>query len=91
MGTSDVFKVFKIARAVGECNLKSFQNITSDHKSQNARAVHAMFCILYPQQNNPVTLLCRLQVHFKETFNGFQQMLAITITATDKLSQKLFS
>ena len=34
MDTSDVLKVFKIARAVGECNLKNFQNITSDHKSR---------------------------------------------------------
>ena len=40
-------KVFKIARAVGECNLKNFQNITSDHKSRNARAVHAIFCLFY--------------------------------------------
>ena len=33
MGTSDVLKVFKIAQAVGKCNMKSFENITSDHKS----------------------------------------------------------
>ena len=59
MGTSDVLKVFKIARAVGECNLKNFQSITSDHKSRNARAVHAIFCLLYSQQNHPVTLLCK--------------------------------
>ena len=58
-GTSDVLKVFKIARAVGECNLKNFQNITSDHKSRNARAVHAIFCLLYSQQNHSVTLLCK--------------------------------
>ena len=46
MGTSDVLKVFKIARAVGECNLKNFQNITSDHKSRNARAVHFDFLFI---------------------------------------------
>ena len=40
---SDVLKVSKIAQAVGVCSLKSFQNITSDHKSQNSRAVHAIF------------------------------------------------
>ena len=54
MGTSDVLNVFKIARAVGECNLKIFQNITSDHKSRNAKAFHAIFCLLYAQQNHPV-------------------------------------
>ena len=65
MGTSDVLEVFKIARAVGECNLKIFQNITSDHKSRNSQAVYAIFCLLYPQQNHSVTLLETL-------FNGFQ-------------------
>ena len=34
--TSDVLKITKIPRAVGECNLKGYQNITSDHKSRNA-------------------------------------------------------
>ena len=48
MGTSDVLKVFKIARAISECNLKSFQNFTSDHKSRNARAVRAIFRLLFP-------------------------------------------
>ena len=57
MGTSDVLKVLKIARAVGECNLKNFQNITSGHKSRNARAVHVIFCLLYSQQNHSVSLL----------------------------------
>ena len=64
-----VLKVFKIARAVGECNLKNFQNITSDHKSRNARAVHAIFCLLYSQQNHSVTLLCTV---LETLFNGFQ-------------------
>ena len=54
MGMSDVLKVFKIARAIGEYNLKNFQNITSVHKSQNARAVHAIFCLLYSQQNHSI-------------------------------------
>ena len=43
MGMSDVLKVFKIALAVGECNLNNFQNIMSDHKSRNPRAVHVIF------------------------------------------------
>ena len=76
---SDVLKVFKIARAVSECNLKSFQNITSDHKSRNARAVHASFCLLYPQQNHYVTLLCRLQAHIQETFPMVSKMLVCFI------------
>ena len=46
MGKGDVLKVFKIARSVGECNLKRFQNITNDHKSRNARAVHAIFLFI---------------------------------------------
>ena len=41
-----VLKVFKIARTVGSGNLKNFQNITSDHKSRNARAVHAIFLFI---------------------------------------------
>ena len=57
MGTSDVLKVFKIARAVGECNFKIFKNITSGHKSRIARAVHAILCLLYSQQNHSVSLL----------------------------------
>ena len=38
MDTSDVLKVLKIARVVGECNFENSQNITSAHKSRNARA-----------------------------------------------------
>ena len=75
MGTSDVLKVFKIAQAIRECNLKNFQNITSDHKSRNARAVHVIFCLLYPQQNHSVMLLFMPWVHItvpEKLFNGFQ-------------------
>ena len=57
MGTIDILKVLKIARAVGECNLKHIQSIMSGHKSPNAQAVHAISCLLYPQQNHTVTLL----------------------------------
>ena len=71
MGTSDVLKVFKIARAVGECNLKTFKTSqVHNHKSQNARAVHAIFCLLYSQQNHSVTLVCKPWVH--STWNTFQ-------------------
>ena len=56
MGTSDILKV-------GKCNSKSFQNITSDYKSQNAQAIHVIFCLLYPQQNHSVMLLFMPLVH----------------------------
>ena len=46
----------QLTRATGETT-QNFQNM-SDHKSRNARAVHAIFCLLYPQQNHSVTLLC---------------------------------
>ena len=39
MGTSDVFKVLKIARVVRRrVQFENFKNITSGHKSRNARA-----------------------------------------------------
>ena len=37
MGTSDVLQVLKIARAVGRVQFENSQNITSAHKSRNAR------------------------------------------------------
>ena len=38
------FKVLKIARAAGECNLRTLiKNITSDHISRNARAMIPFF------------------------------------------------
>ena len=43
MGTSDVLKVLKIARAKGE----NFQNITRAHKSRNARVEVYMIFIYY--------------------------------------------
>ena len=70
MGTSDVLNVFKIARTVGECNLKSFQNITSDHKSRNTRAVLAISCLLYSRQNHSVTLHFQaLGAHYLKHFS----------------------
>ena len=98
MGTSDVLKAFKIARAVGECNLKNFQNITSDHKSRNARAVHAIFCFLYSQQNHSVNwaTLQALGAQYLKHFSMVSKMpacfvwTAITITARDEPSLKLF-
>ena len=73
MGTCDVLKVFKIARAVGDCNLKSFQNITSDHKSRNSREVDPIFCLFYPQQNHSVALLCK-----PKSFQRFPKCLHVS-------------
>ena len=67
MGTSVVLKVFKIARAIGECNLESFQNITRANKSRNAEQFMRFF-LLYSQQNYSLRLRCTLQT----LFNGFQ-------------------
>ena len=53
------------------CNLKTLQNISSDHKLQNARAVHAIFCLLYSQQYLFLKLLCMSIGHI--TRNAFQR------------------
>ena len=64
MGTSDVLKVFKITRAISECNLKSFQNIKSYHKSRKFMHEQFMqFFLLYPQQNH--VSLHALGAHYK--------------------------
>ena len=55
------------------CNLKNFQNITSDHKSRNVRAVHVMFCLLYSQQNhlNHFSMVSRmLTFYLKRSYNN---------------------
>ena len=45
--TSDVLKVLKIniVRALRRVLFENFQNITSDHESRNAWAVHIIFCL----------------------------------------------
>ena len=50
MGTSDVLKVLKIARAVGECNLGTFKTsrVTINHEMHEQ--VHTIFYLLYSQQ-----------------------------------------
>ena len=64
MGTSDVLKVLKIARAVhvGECNLRTFKTsrVTINHEQ-----VHTIFYLLYSQQNYPNALLCTQYVLHK--------------------------
>ena len=47
MGTSDVLKVLKIARAVGECNLRTFKTsrVTINHEMHEQ--VHTIFYLLY--------------------------------------------
>ena len=58
MGTSDVLKVLKIARAVGECNLRTFKTsqVTINHEMHEQ--VHTVFYLLYSQQNYSNALLC---------------------------------
>ena len=58
MGTNDVLKVLKIARAVGECNLRTLKTsrVTINHEMHEQ--VHTIFYLLYSQQNNSNTLLC---------------------------------
>jgi len=50
--------------------LKTFHNITSDHKLRNVRAVHAIFCLLHSQQNRFLKLLFMSIGHI--TRNAFQ-------------------
>ena len=78
MGMSDVLKVFVIARAVGENNLKTFQNITHTHKSRNVRAVHAINCLLYSQQNRFLMLLFTYIKHItRSAFQRFGKCLSV--------------
>ena len=58
MGTSDVLKVLKIARAVGECNLRTFKTsrVTINHEMHEQ--VHTIFYLLYSRQNYSIALLC---------------------------------
>ena len=51
MGTSDVLKVLKIARAVGECNLRTFKTsrVTINHEMHEQ--VHTIFYLLNSRQN----------------------------------------
>ena len=71
MGTSDVLKVLKIARAVGEYNLRTFKTswVTINHEMHEQ--VHTIFYLLYSQQNYSNALLCTRYVLHKR-FNGLQ-------------------
>ena len=72
MGTSDVLKVLKIARAVGECNLRTFKTsrVTINHEMHEQ--VHTIFYLLYSQQNySNVRYFVRVTYYIKR-FNGFQ-------------------
>ena len=69
MGTSDVLKVLKIARAVGECNLRTFKTsrVTINHEMHEQ--VHTIFNLLYSQQNQSNALLCTHYVLHKKRFS----------------------
>ena len=80
MGTSDVLKVFKIPRAIGECNLKNFQNITSGHKSRNAGAVLAIFLfIIFSTKSLRNATLPALGAHYLKHFSMVSKMLVCFI------------
>ena len=70
MGTSDVLKVLKIARAVGECNLRTFKTsrVTINHEMHEQ--VHTIFYLLYSQQNYSHALLCKRYV-LQQTLQWF--------------------
>ena len=65
MGTSDVLKVLKIARTVGECNLRTFKTsrVTINHEMHEQ--VHTIVSLLYSQQNYSNALLCTRYVLHK--------------------------
>ena len=67
MGTSDVLKVLKIARAVGECNLRTFKTsrVTINHGMYEQ--VHTIFYLLFTQTRYFVRV-----THYLKRFNGFQ-------------------
>ena len=67
MGTSDVFRVFKIARAVEEGNSRTFKTFLV--------TINNVFCIYYVhyRQNysNPIKYFARFTYYIKH-FYGFQ-------------------
>ena len=72
MGTSDVLKVLKIARTVGECNLGTFKTsrVTINHEMHEQ--VHTIFYLLYSQQNcsNAAYILSSCSCSYSSSF-GF--------------------
>ena len=58
MGTSDVLKVLKVPRAVGECNLKTFKTSLMPINHEMHEQVHTIFYLLYSQQKYSNVLLC---------------------------------
>ena len=61
----DVLKVLKIARAIGECNLRTFETsrVTINHEMHEQ--VHTNFYLLYSQQNYSNMLLCARYILLK--------------------------
>ena len=71
MSTSDVLKVLKIARAVGECNLRTFKTSRVTINPEMHEQVHTIFYLSYIQQNYSFALLCTPYVPHQKHFNGF--------------------
>ena len=70
MGTSDVLKVLKLARAGGDCNLRTFKTsrVTINHEMHEQ--LDTIFYLLYSKQNYSNALLCTRYVLHK-TFQWF--------------------
>ena len=71
MSTSDVLKVLKIARAVGDCNLRTLKTSRVTINPEMHEQVHTIFYLLYIQQNYSFALLCTPYVPHQKHFNGF--------------------
>ena len=79
MGTSDVLKVLKIARAVGECNLRTFKTSLVPINHEMHEQVHTIFYLLYSQQNYSRATLYALRtgkssVKFLKGFEKIQKI-----------------
>ena len=78
-GLSEVLKVLKIARAVGECNLRTFKTsrVTINHEMHVE--VHTILYLLYSQQNYSNALLCSCS--YSSSF-GFSFLSVIHVCQT---------
>ena len=70
MGTSDVLKVLKLARAGGDCNLRTFKTSRVTINYEMHEQLDTIFYLLYSKQNYSNALLCTRYVLHK-TFQWF--------------------
>ena len=79
MGTSDVLKVLKIARAVRECNLRTFKTSRVTINDEMHEQVHTIFYLLYSPQNCSNALL--FSCSYSSSF-GFSFLLVAHVCQT---------